>query len=378
MEKSESTAVPELDLVFVCDTTGSMGSYIENAKKNIRSIIEAVKASEKRDVRFALVAYKDYTDKYVSKTFPWTTKTQEAFSYVAEMSADGGGDTPEAVAEALNDVNNLEYRKKAVRICVIVADAPPHGFEESGDRYPDGGKLDIMQIVNDMVTKEIIIYSVGVEPVLGNSKWGRDFFKAIASMTGGKYIALGQANLLPQVIVGGAEEELKMEKLSELMKEEETLLRAANSNITEEELHKRIAENLANKGIKCTTLKVTDFGDGAPTEESKFIETCKTKLEVKNYLQSRTKVSQPTSYSSSMAYSPRSGGRFEEEGEEDGYIEDESKSKKSYKVKSKSIVTSAPKKPSYEKQTAICDDNDDMDYEKVKRVMNRKAKATCK
>jgi len=364
-----TTDVPELDLVFMCDCTGSMGSYIESAKQNIRSIIEAVKASEKRDVRFALVLYKDFNDAFVSKKYPWTTKTSEAFSYVSEMYADGGGDTPEAVAEALNDVNNLEYRKKAVRICVLVADAPPHGIGEPGDSYPDRG-LDIMQIANDMVTKEIIVYSVGVEPQLGSSRWGRDFYKALSSMTGGKYIALGQANLLPKVIVGGAEEELKMEKLSEAMKEEEATIRAANSNITEEDLHKCIAENLAKKGIKCTTLKVTDFGDGAPTEESKFIASCKTILEVRNYTAGK------------MPVHNTSNAIYEDECEDncDDDCDDDMGSRAPAKVKSHAKASGiVPKaKPSYEHQTAMHDDCDEMDYEKVKRVMSRKAKATNK
>lgn len=40
----------------------------------------------------------------------------------------------------------------------------------------------------------------GCEPALGtNSSWGRDFFKAIAYMTGGRYVPLANAAALPQV-----------------------------------------------------------------------------------------------------------------------------------------------------------------------------------
>jgi len=355
---SETTAttpsdVPELDLVFACDCTGSMGSYIKSAQDNIRKIIESVKASEKRDVRFALVTYKDYSDPYVSKVFPWTTKTQEAFGYVSQMEASGGGDTPEAVTEALRDINNLNYRKRAVRICVFVADAPPHGLCNSDDSYPNGAKdgLDPMQIVNEMITKEILIYSVGVEPVLGQSTWGRDFFKAIAEMTGGKYIALGKSHLLPQVIIGGAEEELEMEKLSVAMKEEETKIKAEQSDIKEEVLHKQIADNLAKKGVQCATLKVTDFGDGAPSEESKFIQNCKTLEEVRQYLSKRKPVAQTNAYSYSSDTKDRKVAGLEKK------------------------ETSSPH--SYEKQEAECL-REDISYEKVNRAMNRKAKAVFK
>ena len=42
------------------DCTSSMGSYIDSAKENIRSIVEEIVVSEKSDVRLALVEYRDH------------------------------------------------------------------------------------------------------------------------------------------------------------------------------------------------------------------------------------------------------------------------------------------------------------------------------
>jgi hypothetical protein len=42
------------------DCTGSMGSYIESARQNIRSIVEEIVTSEKSDIRLALVEYRDH------------------------------------------------------------------------------------------------------------------------------------------------------------------------------------------------------------------------------------------------------------------------------------------------------------------------------
>ncbi|KAH3699631.1 hypothetical protein DPMN_074590 [Dreissena polymorpha] len=42
-----------LDLAFVMDATGSMGSYIESAKNNISKIVEEIVAIEKGDVCLA-------------------------------------------------------------------------------------------------------------------------------------------------------------------------------------------------------------------------------------------------------------------------------------------------------------------------------------
>ena len=49
-----------------------------------------------------------------------------------------GGDEPEAVADALHAVLKLSWRPEAVKICVFIADAPPHGLKESGDGFPKG------------------------------------------------------------------------------------------------------------------------------------------------------------------------------------------------------------------------------------------------
>ncbi len=108
------------------------------------------------------------------------------------MSASGGGDTPEAVADALHSVLSLPYRKTSTKMyvavlgfyhyfnlgvsCVFVADAPPHGMGYTGDDYPNGSpnKHDPIAIAHEMATRGIVIYSVGCEPVLGSTAFARD------------------------------------------------------------------------------------------------------------------------------------------------------------------------------------------------------------
>ena len=87
-------------------------------------------------------------------------------SWLKQCSADGGGDTPEAVADALRDVLNLSWRAEATKICILISDAPPHGLDSSGDGFPKGCpcKLDPIKIVQNMAEKTITLYTVGVEP----------------------------------------------------------------------------------------------------------------------------------------------------------------------------------------------------------------------
>ena len=42
------------------DCTGSMGSYIDSARKNIRAIVEEIVVTEKSDIHLALVEYRDH------------------------------------------------------------------------------------------------------------------------------------------------------------------------------------------------------------------------------------------------------------------------------------------------------------------------------
>jgi hypothetical protein len=63
-----------------------------------------------------------------------------------------------------------------------------------------------------MAQKGITLYSVGCEPALLRYK---DFFASLAYRTGGQYVPLRNAKLLAKVIVGGAAEEISLEKLLE-------------------------------------------------------------------------------------------------------------------------------------------------------------------
>jgi len=49
-----------------------------------------------------------------------------------------GGDPPEAIADALQAVLDLSWRNVAVKICVLIADAPPHGLGYDGDAFESG------------------------------------------------------------------------------------------------------------------------------------------------------------------------------------------------------------------------------------------------
>ena len=53
------------------------------------------------------------------------------------LIASGGGDGPEAQTAALADALNMEWNDNAVKMVVLITDAPPHGIGEAGDGFTE-------------------------------------------------------------------------------------------------------------------------------------------------------------------------------------------------------------------------------------------------
>lgn len=99
-----SSPSTHLDIVFVLDTTGSMGIYIAATKQIIESVIKKYEETNK-DVRFGMVAYRDFPPEdntYITKILQ-LTDAKTTLNFLRELNADGGGDEPEAVLKALYD-----------------------------------------------------------------------------------------------------------------------------------------------------------------------------------------------------------------------------------------------------------------------------------
>jgi Mg-chelatase subunit ChlD len=121
-----------LDLVFVIDTTGSMGDDIAAVKASANEIINAI-AEESPCFRVSIVLYKDSGDTYVTKTWlGFTDDKDAALAAISSISVGGGGDFPEAVFAALDHaILNLdgmgEWRGPSVeKSIILMGDAPPH------------------------------------------------------------------------------------------------------------------------------------------------------------------------------------------------------------------------------------------------------------
>ncbi len=198
--------IQKLDLMFVVDTTGSMGDEIAYLKAEVTEIINRA-GNTGFSVRTSVNFYRDLSDEYVVKYFAFETDPQKVKQNVAEQYAAGGGDYEEAVDMALsNAVYDHAWDADSVKIMFLILDAPPHKDAQIIDN--------ISKIVSDAAAKGIRIIPVASS---GIDKETEFLLRSYATLTGGSYAFLtdtsgvGGSHLDPSV------QEYKEEKLIDLM-----------------------------------------------------------------------------------------------------------------------------------------------------------------
>ncbi len=177
-------ARPVVEVAFVLDTTGSMSGLIEGAKRKIWSIATTI-LDERPDaeLRMGLIAYRDIGDEYVTKSFALTDDIQTIYGHLLDLRAQGGGDWPESVNEALDKaVTGMSWTQgpAADRIVFLVGDAPPHMDYRQDRKYPD--------IVADARSRGIVVNAVQA----GAARDTERVWREIAQRGAGAYIPIPQ------------------------------------------------------------------------------------------------------------------------------------------------------------------------------------------
>ena len=176
---------PQLDIAFLIDATGSMADEIDKLKRSMRAVAEQIAhLPSQPDVCYGLVAYRDRGDAYFVRGADFTNDLPAFQQQLAQLRADGGGDMPEALNEALHTaVHRLSWRGDGTaRMVLLVADAPPH--LDYGAPYYD----DDMQAALAKGIKLFAVGASGLDPV------GEYVFRQAAQYTGGRFVFLTYAN----------------------------------------------------------------------------------------------------------------------------------------------------------------------------------------
>src|SRR5207302_586895 len=180
-----SDAKPRIEVCFVLDTTGSMGGLIEGAKQKIWSIAnEMISAKPTPELKLGLIGYRDHGDEYVVKSFLLTDDIDSIYGHLRDFKAEGGGDEPESVNEALAEaIEKMPWSqdRKVLKIIFLVGDAPPHLDYVDGPKYPELCRI--------AAKKDLIINTVQCGNIAGTTP----IWKEIAKLSEGSYAAIAQS-----------------------------------------------------------------------------------------------------------------------------------------------------------------------------------------
>lgn len=181
-------AVPvaaDLDAVFVLDTTGSMGGELREVQERVRQLaVDLALARDGERLRYGIVAFRDRGDEYVTRSFDLTDDVGAAERFLGSLSANGGGDGPESVVEAVETAlfeMSWDPTDGVDRQIFLIGDAPPH-LDYSDDPQPS-------ELVAEARRSRIVINSIGCRSLSGD---GVDFFRSLAYSTEGSYQHIGR------------------------------------------------------------------------------------------------------------------------------------------------------------------------------------------
>ncbi|MBO5164353.1 MAG: VWA domain-containing protein [Ruminococcus sp.] len=165
----------KMQVMFILDTTGSMGDEMLFLQSEFGSIAEAVGSD---NIEYSVNFYRDKGDEYVTKCNPFTSDTAEISACLNAEIATGGGDHPEAVAEILTEtLADTQWDSEAVKVAFLIFDAPPHS----------GTKSELDRAIHAASEQGIHVVPV----VSSNSdRYTEIFARVLAVATNGTYVFL--------------------------------------------------------------------------------------------------------------------------------------------------------------------------------------------
>jgi Mg-chelatase subunit ChlD len=174
-----------IDVVFVLDTTGSMGGLIQAAREKIWSIATTLASAQPApEIRMGLVAYRDRGDAYVTRVVDLSSDLDSMYATLMDFQAEGGGDGPESVNQALHDaIHQVSWSQQSgtYRVVFLVGDAPPHMDYPNDVKYPD--------TLREARAKGIVVNAIQC----GQARDTTPAWEQIARLGAGRYFEVEQA-----------------------------------------------------------------------------------------------------------------------------------------------------------------------------------------
>ena len=260
-----------LDIVFVMDTTGSMGEEIDRLKATIQIINDNISTLKPRPaVRFGMVLYRDRGDEYITKTIQLTNNLSAFEKELAKVKAGGGGDRPEDLESALDEtINKINWNTDGIRLAFVITDADAHLDYGRTYTYIDASV--------DAKNKGIKLYTIGTG---GLPLQGEYLLRQISQLSNARYIFLtyGEkdeseggtegavshhtgsnftSDKLEVVIIKFVREEMAYQSDAPIVTEEEYFEAQKTESQKNEEILSQLFEQALNNLLDYSSIKIT-------------------------------------------------------------------------------------------------------------------------
>ena len=199
----------DVDVVFVFDVTGSMGDELRYLQEEMKDVISRAKdATGGLNIRTGAVVYRDHDDEYITRISRLTSDIKTTQAFIDKQEANGGGDYPEAVPEALMAaLNSSGWDANArARIAFLILDAPCH---------KDSATL---ALLHDQILNAAAV-GVRIVPVVcsGLDKSGELLLRAMALATNGTSFFLTDDSGIGHSHLKPTTDSLKVEHLNDML-----------------------------------------------------------------------------------------------------------------------------------------------------------------
>lgn len=171
-------ATRQVDIAFVIDRSGSMGTIIDNVKTNIK-LIDSALASANLNVKYALVSYAS-----ASSATPVSTLNQDLTNFTTIVNAiDNLTTAPltfeQAMSAGIYAMENVSWRPESARVLITITD------EDDDDSPPQGSSFAARDQLNALLNAaDALYYVLGREDLVGDVFSTEEAFQYLTDIYG--------------------------------------------------------------------------------------------------------------------------------------------------------------------------------------------------
>jgi hypothetical protein len=218
---STTNITSQADIVFIIDSTGSMGDEIADVKNIIINFTQKLEENVS-NWRLGLIEFKDYAGSpcggsgdfpfkiHTFKDGQFTTNASEFRERVSTFSAWGGNDWPESQLTCLNLSLTMNWRPEVKKFDILLTDSPPHAVDcvwSGSVTYASCyfGPMLVANVTLDLVKNNITVFHINKENGGSFPSGGicadRINAENMTDPTGGKYYSYTESQGVEDVLM---------------------------------------------------------------------------------------------------------------------------------------------------------------------------------